>query len=211
MDNYLLRRQSTFTNRKVVRTLSILIFGLAITLLGPGRSSSSQSVGKEGNRVVGVIFHENGTAAGDARVGVFHREETLSDHANADGLFYITIPKDVTKFQLVSRAPGCWVGLSPELSSTTDPIKADRITLHKKNARSKAQLEMVDLLLQNELAVYRGTSSAATRKAMRDELIKFSESIEIPAWDPTLGITMQEREMRIRARISVDTTVVKMK
>lgn len=174
-----------------------------------------QAVGKEGNRVVGLVVRADGTAfsAGEAAVGVFRREDKLKDYTNEDGIFCIAIPKEVTAFHLVYRAAGHWGILSPEIASIKDPIKVNKVSLRKKDPNDISQLQTIDSLLQTELAIYRGTSSTVLRKAMRDELIKFSDSIEIPPPDPdpTRTAFPQEREIRINARISIDTIVIQMK
>jgi hypothetical protein len=172
-----------------------------------------QTVGKEGNRVAGVVVYDDGSTvpANGARVEMLGREETSADSTSADGVFCIAIPKEVKVFQVVARATGYWPAISTVLSSTRDPIKTDRLKLVKKNPKDKAQLGMIDVFLQTELIVYQHTASATVRRTMKAELIEFGESIEIPPPDQSMGMTMQEREMRIRARASIDAVVVRMK
>jgi hypothetical protein len=206
-----LERRFTFISNQLLRIIPVALIGIFILPLSASLAHS-QSAGKEGNRAVGVVFNTDGAPFGDnqARVAIFNRD-TIGDSTNRDGVYSVAIPKSVSVFQLTYTAPNYWGGISDEISSTKDPIKIDKFTLRKKDAKDKAQLEVIDTLLRTELAIYKSTSNAASKKAMRDELIKFGESIEIPAWDPTMGMTMQEREMRIRARTSIDAVVARMK
>jgi hypothetical protein len=196
-----------------MRIILMLLVNLLIGLLCIA-NCSAQVVGKAGNRTVGVVFRTDGTPfrANEAIVGIFRRDDTIKDTTNDDGIFCIVIPTNISSFQLVYRSAEYWGYISPEIKSTRDPIKIDKVSLRKKDPNDNAQLEIINTLLKTELEIYNATSSPVLRKAIREELIKLSDSIEIPPFDPqSSGITMKEREMRINARISIDTVVVQMK
>jgi hypothetical protein len=128
------------------------------------------------------------------------------------GFFCIVIPKYDPEFKLVYRAAGYFAYVSPEpMKNNYDPTKVEKVLLRKKDPKDNAQLEMIDELLETEFAIYRDTKSPSLRRALREELMKLSEAIEIPPIDPTLTIFDSERKMRIKARFSIDTVVAKMK
>lgn len=195
-----------------MKTICALLSGLII-MLGCINPSYGQSVGKAGNRAVGVVFKSDREAfgKGEASVNIFRRDD-VSDFTGADGVFCIAIPSNAKVFQLVYYAAGYWGQKTKEpISNASDPIKVDKVLLRQKNGKDKSQLENIGSLLETELAIYQSTTSPMRRKAMREELIKLSESIEIPLPDPTNTIAQNERELRIYARVSIDNVILKMK
>lgn len=192
---------------------TFLIFVLFATASVGAQECNAQRVGKEGNRAVGVLFPSDRKSfdPGEAKVWIQRRDE-VTDSPNGDGIFCLVIPKYDPMFKLVYWAAGYQskVSVAP-IKNNSDPLKIEKISLHKLDAKDKGQLEMMDTLMESELAVYRGTKSSSVRRLMKEALMKLSEAIEIPPVDPNAPTLVEnDRQMRIHARTSVDTVLAKM-
>ena len=184
----------------------VVLFFLALNVSG-------QTAGKDGNRVVGVIFKDEKTAFGDREevASVLGYETRYLDSTNRDGVYCVTIPKEIKQFSLVFKAKGRWGSVTPTLTNDRDPIKIDRIVLEQMQPNNSEQLENIEALLEIEFAIYQ-TASAEAKQSIIKELSNFNSAIVVPP-NPNLPefSDPHERILRLIAKTRIETFLNKMK
>lgn len=139
-------------------------------------NSIAGSYGKEGNRAIGVVYKGDAKTLfkkGEATIEII-RHEDINDSTNDDGVYYIVIPKDISKYQLVYRAKGYWSQILKEpISNDHDPEKIKRIILRKRSVSDSRPLQSFIKLLGTEEKIYRATKSTKTRQEIKLDLKNF--------------------------------------
>ncbi|HZE69886.1 MAG TPA: hypothetical protein VE135_10230 [Pyrinomonadaceae bacterium] len=140
---------------------------------------------------------------------MFNLESTNSDHTNSDGLYYINLPPDITKFMLVYQADGHWRAGSSTLNSDRDPIKVERRTLEKKDPNNIGQLESIDTILAKQFQLYTGSTSAAIKEEIKKELTQYLQEISVPP--PVVEFFQHERLVKLEAKSKIQTLLAQLK
>jgi len=161
--------------------------------------ASAQPFGPEGNRSTGVVYRQIGSpfGAGEAAVELYGRAKPR-DKTNEDGVYYLVVPMDVEKYQLLYSAPGYWAQLSAEPTENKhDPDKRKRVVLRKRDPEKDSKdLSELRGLLERELAVFIAARSDETRHAIRAGLSTFLKQLqEIGATEASYAVAETLKKM----------------
>ncbi len=173
----------------------LFLFG-TLALFTP-KDSLAQPYGSEGNRATGVVYKgDKGKPfeKGEAVVEILKREQENNDRSNDDGVYYLVVPTDIQKYQLVYRAEGYWSQTSRyPIENNHDPEKVEKVTLRKKDPpKDSRNLRELFMLLQAEQAIYKETSSENTRAAIKSDLMRFLNELRVKGLDPNaIGMVEQ--------------------
>lgn len=171
---------------------------------------AQSSNGKEGNRVVGVVYKEDGSTPfnkDEASVYVYNRESN-QDYTNADGLYYVYLSPDIKKFMLIYKADGYWRAGSSVLNNDHDPIKLDKVLLERKNPNKLSQLEGIEKTLDFYYDLYREATSQRAKREIREELVEYFNAIVIP---PPRTELLRERAVKLDAKAKIETLLAQLK
>jgi hypothetical protein len=136
--------------------------------------SIAGTYGADGNRAIGIVYRGKvNTPFGkdEVHVYIFGREK-IDDYTNENGIYYIVIPKDISKYQLVYKSKGYWSQITEiPISNDHDPEKVVKITLEKMNPYDDSvNLKRLSSLLKTEERIYLATKSPIIRKTIKSDL-----------------------------------------
>lgn len=138
--------------------------------------------GKEGNRALGVVYRgdlNSPFGKGEVNISILRREK-IEGSTNDDGIYYIIIPKDIDKYQLIYRAKGYWSQISETpIANDHDPEEVAKINLRKMDAVNDSEnTGKLVSLLKTEETIFSKTRSLSIRNDIKDNLELLSRQID---------------------------------
>jgi hypothetical protein len=130
---------------------------------------------------------------------IFNREKTY-DRTNDEGMYYLVIPKDIQKYNLVFRADNYWSKVSKEFDNNHDPEKMKKIVLRKKDVLKDSQdINELSRLLNVEVRIAQRSASNETRQAIKSDLERFLNELKRKQADPRAIMLADQAVERLSA------------